>query len=571
MLRTILVVTLFSLAPPESYGQSSRPSTLEKIKETETITLGVRDSSGALSFTTGYGQYDGYQVEICRRIASDIKSRLGLSNLKVKYIAVSSQNRISLVQNGTIDLECGSTTNTLARQRDVAFANSVFIEEVRMAVRRGSGISSIGDLGGKTIVSTTGSQPVQILRARARGVDIEFKTIYGKDHADSFLLLETGRADAFVMDASILAGNIANSRNPDLFEIVGEPLSLEPIAIMLRRDDPEFKSVVNKSIESLIAQGELPRLWNKWFLRPIPPNGRIMGLQLSEATKQAWETPSDKPAEQYRNFSIESATTHQGGMDFGIFCRGITTGRIMDDCLGSRADHGDTTYLRWLLSAWRWTLVVAGIGFVVALMIGLPVGALRTVVTAKWLAGSLTLFTELFRNVPILVQVFIWYFVVPNFISLFKSVPAYLVVSLGLGLFTAARISEQMRAGILAIPRGQFQAAKALGLSTAQCYRYVLMPVALRIIIPPLTSEAMNIIKNSAVAFAVSVPELTMFAMQAQEETARGLEVYAAVTMIYILSALSVNRLLNFVEIQTRIPGTNNHSNDASAAKAARP
>ncbi len=556
------LVTLRSLAAVASVVVASQTfaspytnDTLGKIKATGTVTLGVRDSSGALSFTTGYGHYDGYHVEICRNIAADIKQQLSLTDLNINYIAVSSQNRIPLVQNGTIDLECGSTTNTLARQRDVAFAHTVFIEEVRIAVKRGSGIQSLEDLRDKTVVSTTGTQPVQILRSRVRGLNLNFKTIYGKDHADSFLLLESGRADAFVMDASILAGNIANAEHPDHFEIVGEPLSLEPIAIMLRRNDPKLKILVDQSIRRLIAAGELPRLWEKWFLRPIPPNGRIIGLPLSAATKAAWENPNDKPAEEYRTFKLATAETTQNGLDWGIFCRGITTGKVITNCLGSNELGDDTTYLWWLINAWRWTILVAAISFAIALVVGLPLGALRTIVKETWLARFLMIFTEIFRNIPILVQVFLWYFVVPNIVPWFKMMPAYLVVSIALGLFTAARLSEQMRAGILAIPKGQFQAAKALGLTTLQSYRYVIMPVALRIIIPTLTSEAMNIIKNSAVAFAVSVPELTMFAMQAQEETARGVEIYAGVTAIYVISALIVNRILNYVELKTKVPG----------------
>gem|GEM_PF-7754 len=562
------MVSLFFCLAQLSYAAQTESPTLNKIRETGTITLGVRDSSGALSFTQGYGQYDGYHVEICRHIASDIQVKLGLRKLTTKYIAVSSQNRISLVQNGTIDLECGSTTNTLARQRDVAFAHTAFIEEVRIAVKRGSGISSIADLRGKTVVSTTGSQPVQILRAQARRQNINFNGIYGKDHADSFLLLESGRADAFVMDASILAGNIANARDPRAFVIVGEPLSLEPIAIMLRRDDPTFKELVDHSLDQLMTQGALPALWDKWFLKPIPPSGRVMGLALSEATKAAWESPNDRPAEEYRRFHIETPSSTHQGLDLGIFCRGIVTGQSIPNCLSKDDFGGDTTYLHWLLSAWRWTLVVAGIGFLVALSIGLPVGALRTIVRNRWLAGALSAFVEVFRNIPILVQVFIWYFVVPSLLASFKSLPAYLVVSLALGLFTAARVSEQVRAGILAIPKGQFQAAKALGLTTLQSYRYVLLPVALRTIIPPLTSEAMNIIKNSAVAFAVSVPELTMFAMQAQEETARGIEIYAAVTLIYVLSALVVNRVMTYMEAKAKIPGTNHNHTEVPLVKA---
>lgn len=536
---------------------AEQPHTLDKIKSTHTISLGVRDSSGALSFTTGNGNYDGYHVEICRLIAVDIQKQLALKSLKIRYVPLTSQNRIPLIQNGTADLDCGSTTNSAARQRDVAFANTLFVEEVRIAVKANSGIQSISDLNGKKVVSTTGTTAVQLLRQAGRGHGLQFEAVFGKDHADSFLLLESGRADAFVMDASILSGNIANSKNPSDFRIVGEPLSIEPIGIMMRRDDPAFKSAVNSAIAGLVAAGRMPTLWDKWFLQPIPPSGRVIGLPLSENTKAAWANPNDKPAEDYRAVkpAAESAE-HGAGLDWQVFCKSTLTGKRVDHCFAfDQARSNDPTYLTWLLNAWKWTLAVSSLALVIALALGLTVGALRTVpgipVTNRLLAAGV----ELFRNIPILVQVFIWYYVLPSFLPFLKALPSYVVVAVALGLFTAARLAEQMRAGILALPRGQIQAAQALGLSTFQSYRYVIMPVALRIIIPPLTSESMNIVKNSAIAFVVSVPELTMFAMQAQEETSRGVEIYAAVTCVYALTALSINRALGWIERHTQIPG----------------
>jgi glutamate/aspartate transport system permease protein len=398
---------------------------------------------------------------------------------------------------------------------------------------------------------------VQLLRQAGRGHGLQFEAVFGKDHADSFLLLESGRADAFVMDASILSGNIANAKNPSDFRIVGEPLSIEPIGIMMRRDDPAFKSAVNAAIAGLIAAGRMPQLWDKWFLQPIPPSGRVIGLPLSENTKAAWANPNDKPAEDYRGVKPAADSADRApGFDWQVFCKSTLTGKRVEHCFAFDQERSkDPTYLTWLLNAWKWTLAVSSLALVIALAVGLTVGALRTVpgipVTKRVLAAGV----ELFRNIPILVQVFIWYYVLPSCLPFLKSLPSYVVVAVALGLFTAARLAEQMRAGILALPRGQIQAAKALGLSTLQSYRYVIMPVALRIIIPPLTSESMNIVKNSAIAFVVSVPELTMFAMQAQEETSRGVEIYAAVTCVYALTALTINRALGWIERRTQIPG----------------
>ncbi|MEJ7138622.1 transporter substrate-binding domain-containing protein [Amphibiibacter pelophylacis] len=273
-------------------------STLDKVKESGTITMGVRDSSGALSYTLGDGKYTGYHVEICQRIIDNIEKQVG-KKLTVKYQPVTSQNRIPLVQNGTVDLECGSTTNNLTRQKDVAFADTTFVEEVRVAVKASSGINGIADLNGKTVATTTGTTSVQTLRKNERARGIDFKEVFGKDHADSFLLLSSGRADAFVMDGSLLAGNIANSPNPAEFKIVGAPLSVEPIAIMFRKDDAGIKKAADDTIVALAKSGELEKLYTKWFLNPIPPKGVKLNLPMSENMKKVIASPNDKPAEDY--------------------------------------------------------------------------------------------------------------------------------------------------------------------------------------------------------------------------------------------------------------------------------
>ena len=277
----------------------AQADTLKKIKDTGSVTMGVRESSGALSYTLGDGKYVGYHVEVCQKVLADVQKQLGLAKLDIKYLPVTSQNRVPLVQNGTVDIECGSTTNNLTRQKDVAFAVTTYVEEVRIAVKADSGITSIAQLNGKTVATTTGTTSVQLLRKHERANGVDFKEVLGKDHADSFLLLESGRADAFVMDGQILAGNIAKSRNPAGFKIVGEVLSVEPIAIMLRKDDPAFKKAVDDSIKRQIADGSLAKLYDKWFMQPVPPTNTKIGLPMSDATKAAWATPNDKPMEDY--------------------------------------------------------------------------------------------------------------------------------------------------------------------------------------------------------------------------------------------------------------------------------
>ncbi len=218
-------------------------------------------------------------------------------------------------------------------------------------------------------------------------------------------------------------------------------------------------------------------------------------------------------------------------------------------------DGGGRTYLEWMMTAWGWTLSVAIAAWVVAMLVGALMGTLRTLPNSPWLVRLGNVWVELFRNIPLLVQIFLWYFVVPKMFPAMKDVPGFVLVVLALGFFTSARIAEQVRAGIQALPRGQRYAGMALGFTTVQTYRYVILPMAFRIIMPPLTSESMNLLKNSSVAFAVSIAELTMFAMQAQEETSRGVEIYIAVTALYAISAFAVNRVMALVEKKMQIPG----------------
>jgi len=218
-------------------------------------------------------------------------------------------------------------------------------------------------------------------------------------------------------------------------------------------------------------------------------------------------------------------------------------------------DGSGRTYLQWMFDAWGWTLSVAVSAWVVAMVVGALMGTLRTLPNSPWLVRLANAWVELFRNVPLLVQIFLWYFVVPKVFPAMREVPGFVLVVLALGFFTSARIAEQVRAGVQALPRGQRYAGMAMGFTTAQTYRYVILPMAFRIIIPPLTSESMNLLKNSSVAFAVSIAELTMFAMQAQEETSRGVEIYIAVTALYAMSAFAVNRIMAVVEKKLRIPG----------------
>jgi glutamate/aspartate transport system substrate-binding protein len=291
----VLIAALFAM----SAQAQDLTGTLKKIKDSGTITLGARESSGALAYTLGDGKYVGFHTEMSERIAADVQKQLKMGKLDVKFQPVTSQNRIPLVQNGTVDLECGSTTNNAARQKDVAFAMTTYVEEGRIVVKANSPIKGIADLNGKTVATTTGTTSVQTLRKNKRAANMDFKEVFGKDHADSFLLLESGRADAFVMDGQILAGLVSKAKNPADYKILAEVLSVEPISCMMRKDDPAFKKAVDTSIQAMVKSGDLAKLYDKWFVQPIPPANTKVGLPLSEATKNAWNNPNDKPMEDY--------------------------------------------------------------------------------------------------------------------------------------------------------------------------------------------------------------------------------------------------------------------------------
>uniref|UniRef100_C5CQ56 Extracellular solute-binding protein family 3 n=1 Tax=Variovorax paradoxus (strain S110) TaxID=543728 RepID=C5CQ56_VARPS len=278
---------------------SAQTDTLKKIRESGAITMGVRDASGAMSFTLGPGSYTGFHVEVCERVVADIGRALQIEKIHVKYQLVTPQNRIALVQNGTVDIECGTTTNNAARQKDVAFAPTLYVEGVRIAVKAASGIVSPAQLSGKAVAATTGTTSVQLLRKLKREGAGEIAEVLAKDNSEGFLLLESGRVDGFAADGQILATLISKSREPAQYKLLDQVLSVEPIAIMLAKGDPAFKKLVDQSVVSLARSGEAARLYDKWFMQPIPPHNSKVGLPASALTKAAWASPSDKPMEAY--------------------------------------------------------------------------------------------------------------------------------------------------------------------------------------------------------------------------------------------------------------------------------
>lgn len=300
MMKTISGLALaaaFAAASPWATAQQT--DTLKKIKDSSTITMGVREASGAMSYSLGGGEYTGFHVEVCKKVIADMEKQLGLKKLNVRFQPVTAQNRIPLVQNGTVDLECGTTTNNSARQKDVAFAPTLYVEEVRVATKAKSGITSLAQLANRTVSATSGATAVQLIRKHERAAGVDFKELFGKDNSEGFLLLENDRADAFVADGQILATMISQSRQSSAYVVLKEILSVEPIAIMLPKGDAPFKRMVDDSIVRMAKSGEVAKLYDKWFVQPIPPNNVLVGLPASALTRAAWVELSDKPLEDY--------------------------------------------------------------------------------------------------------------------------------------------------------------------------------------------------------------------------------------------------------------------------------
>jgi glutamate/aspartate transport system substrate-binding protein len=268
--------------------------TLKKIKDTGGITIGHREASIPFSYLDDRQQAVGYAMDLCMKVVEAVKAELKLPNLKVNLQPVTSANRIPLMTNGTIDLECGSTTNSVDRQKQVSFSPTYFVINVTAAVKKSSGIKHMADLNGKTISTTSGTTSVPLLKKYEKTAHIDVKEIYGKDHAESMQLLATDRSVAFVMDDILLAGQIANQPNPGEYMILPESLRQEPYGAMLRKDDPQFKALVDKAFADVYKSGEIEKIYAKWFLNPIPPRGINMNFPMTPVIKEAFANPNDK-------------------------------------------------------------------------------------------------------------------------------------------------------------------------------------------------------------------------------------------------------------------------------------
>ncbi len=267
--------------------------TLKKIRDTGVIKIGNRDASIPFSYLDDKQQPVGYGVDICLKVVDAIKANLKMPNLKVEFVPVTSQTRIPVLTGGNIDLECGSTTNSVERQKQVAFAPTYFVTGTKIIVKKDAGIKGYDDLKGKTVVFTQGTTNERAMKAYNDEKKLGINFIPAKDHAESFLAVETGRAVAFPMDDIILYGLKANARNPDDFLVVGEFLSDDPYGIMMRRDDTEFKKLVDGVVAGLYKSGEINKIYAKWFQSKIPPKGVNLGFSMSDALKEAIKNPND--------------------------------------------------------------------------------------------------------------------------------------------------------------------------------------------------------------------------------------------------------------------------------------
>ena len=295
--RILAILAALVATSPALAGEQG--ATLDKIRASGKIVLGVRESSYPLSYFDAGGKAIGYHIDICHRIVAAVQARLGLPALTVEARTVTSQNRIPLMVDGSIDLECGSTTNNLARQKLVAFAPTTFVTTVRAAVKKSSGITSLAQLDGKIVVTTAGSTGMQLLLAKQHGGKFAITELYGNDHAESFHLLETDRAAAFVIDDNLLAGLIAVSAAPDQYRILDAVINVEPIAIMLRKNDPAFKALVDDTVIAMMKAGEIDQLYTKWFLSPIPPKNVNLNFPMGMVLANMIRFPGDEPAETF--------------------------------------------------------------------------------------------------------------------------------------------------------------------------------------------------------------------------------------------------------------------------------
>ena len=290
----VALASLLAVALVGPVAAQELSGTMKKVKETGSFTIGFRESSIPFSYLDDKQQPIGYAMDLCMKVVDAVKADLKMPNLKLNLQPVTSSNRIPLLQNGTIDMECGSTTNSVARQQQVWFGPTYFVINVTAAVKKSSGVNALADLNGKTISTTSGTTSVPLIKSYEKTKNVNVKEIYGKDHGESFLLLADDRASAFIMDDILLAGQIASAKSPTDYKIIPESLRQEPYSMMIRKDDTQFKALVDKTIGGVMKSGEIEKIYAKWFLSPVPPKGINMNFEMTPPIREAFKNPNDK-------------------------------------------------------------------------------------------------------------------------------------------------------------------------------------------------------------------------------------------------------------------------------------
>ena len=540
--RWAAVLWLYAIAVSTACADVAS-GTIDKIRETGTISIGFRESSLPFSYYDEQQHPVGYSMDLCLRVVDAVRRELNLPGLSVALVPVTSATRIPLMANGTIDLECGSTSNTPERQRQVAFTVTHYVSATRYVALVSSHMASIQDLAGKTVVATSGTTNLKQLQDINQRRNLGMTIVSSKDHAEGFLMVETGRAAAFALDDVLLAALVANAKAPDMFGISTDAIAAaDPYGIMLRRDDPAFKHLVDGAMTGIMSSGEILGLYDRWFTKPIPPKGISLNLPMSAALREAIRHPTDSAdPDAYEQ-------RHATGFDWSVFMAPAPDGR--------GASYGAT--LLWGLET---TLGLVVLAWPLALVVGVVAGTAR-ISGLRPLAVAGAAYVEIFRNTPLLAQMFLWYFVVPEFLPhgigqwvKTQSQAPFVTAALCLGLYTGARVAEQVRAGLESLSSGQRYAALALGMTSRQAYGSVLLPQAFRIILPPLTSELLALVKNSSVALTIGVVELTARARAMQEYSFHVFEAFAAATLIYVVVTLVLTLVMRRVERHFAVPG----------------
>lgn len=294
-IKSTLIVAAVIGAMSQYSATAQTKDTLQKIKETGVINLGGRDASFPFSYKVSSDSNPiGFSADLCMKVVEAVKAKLSMPSLKVQYTVVTPTNRIPLVQNGTVDLECSTTTNTVARAEQVDFAPTHFVGSIAALVKKNSGINSIAQIDGKTVATTTGSTSIQLLRAYRKSEHIAFGEVSGKDVSETFLLLGSDRAVAMILEDVQLAGLVARSQNPDAYKLLDERLRDEPYGFMLRKDDPQFKALVDDTLSKLMKSGEINEIYAKWFQKPVPPNNVNLNYPMPTAVREAYKNPNNK-------------------------------------------------------------------------------------------------------------------------------------------------------------------------------------------------------------------------------------------------------------------------------------